>query len=229
MKTIAASMRKLANESTISYYSDILKDKYGLEVKFGPKVIKGHTILREIVEIFDPLPPKLVKDCGIKYLIIRNDMGPNKPYYPNHGYFIGNQVALNADIFYNPDLPDDFFDHHGYFVTRPQQTLIHEFGHGFDQHHSNLSLQPKWLTLSKWSEKFQPGLKRLIIDEKKAPKKIVGEWFYSPDAGFTRFYAKRNPWDDWADSFAFYAANLKDKVPTNKTDYFNDMLKSYYL
>ena len=147
---------------------------------------------------------------------------------------MGNQVALNVDIFYNPDLPDDFFDHHGYFVTRPQQTLIHELGHSYDQHHNDLSLQKNWLSLSDWSENFKPGLKRLIIDEKEAPK-IVGEWFYNPEiekepgGGFTRFYAKRNPWDDFADSFAFYVADLKDKVPQRKKTYLDNLLGYYYV
>ena len=226
MKTIATYIRRIANDSSISYWLDLIGKRYGLSTELGPKVIDGHLILREIADILRPLPQDLVRACGINHLLIRNDMGPNKPYYPNHGYFTGNQIALNADIFYNPDLPDDFFDHHGYFVTRPQQTLIHELGHGYDEHNGNLSLKEDWLKLSDWSENFKPGLKRLIINEKEAPK-IVGEWFYNPEAGFTRFYAKRNPWDDWADSFAFYNANLKDKVPPNKTGYFKNILGQY--
>lgn len=227
MKTVASYIRKVASESSIAYWADKIRGRYGLNAELGPKVLKGHCILREIAHILEPIPPDLIKDCGINQLLIRNDMGKSKPYYPNHGYFTGNHVALNADIFYNPDLPDDFFDYHGYFVTRPQQTLIHEFGHGFDQHHDNLSLRKNWLTLSNWSENFKPGLKRLIIDEKGAPK-VVGEWFFHPDAEFTRFYAKRNPWDDWADTFAFYAAGLKNKVPLKKAGYFNNLLKTYY-
>lgn len=227
MKTVASYIRKLASESSITHWTERLRDRYGLEAELGPKVINGHIILREVANILQPVPPELIRNCGINHLLIRNDMGPNKPYYPNHGYFTGNQIALNADIFYNPDQPDDFYDHRGYFVTRPQQTLIHELGHGYDEHNGNLSLQDNWLTLSNWNKDFKPGLKRLIIDEKKAPK-IVGEWFYNPEAGFTRFYAKRNPWDDWADSFAFYAANMKTKVPSQKVNYFNNLLKNYY-
>lgn len=227
MKPIASYIRKIASESDIAHWSDKLREKYDLEAELGPKVINGHCILREIVQILQPVPPDLVKACGINHLLIRNDMGPNKPYYPNHGYFTGNQIALNADIFYHPDLPEDFFDYHGYFITRPQQTLIHELGHGYDENHSNLSLQDDWLNLSKWSRNFKPGLKRLIIDEKEAPK-VIGEWFYDPEAGFTRFYAKRNPWDDWADSFAFYNANLRNKIPPRKAAYFKNRLKIYY-
>jgi hypothetical protein len=154
-------------------------------------------------------------------------MGPNKPYYPNHGYFVGDKVVLNADIFYHPDLPDDFFDHRGYFLTRPQQTFIHELGHGYDEYHSVLSLQDEWLRLSDWNENYQPGLKRLIINDERAPR-VIGEWFYNPNKEFTRFYAKRNPWDDFADSFAFYVGNIRDKVPEEKRGYLDMALKKYY-
>lgn len=227
METIASYIRKVATEQEIKYWASKIKDQFNLDSELNAGVTDGHCILREIFHILEPIPPDLVKECGIQNLLIRGDMGPSKPYYPNHGYFTGNQVALNADIFHHPDLPDDFFDHHGYFLTRPQQTLCHELGHGYDSYHDNLSLQKRWLTLSDWNKNFEPGLKRLIINEKEAPK-VVGEWFYNPEAGFTRFYAKRNPWDDWADSFAFYIAGLRDKVPPKKTEYFNGLLEPYY-
>ena len=225
--TIASYLKKTALQSKIDYWSSKIRDNFELNSELGPGVYGGHIILREIFHILEPVPPDLIKSCGIRNLLIRADMGPNRPYYPNHGYFVSNQVALNADIFYHPDQPDDFFDHYGYFLTRPQQTLLHEFGHGFDEYHSNLSVQKSWLQLSGWSENYKPGLKRLIINDKRAPK-VVGEWFYDPKALFTRFYAKRNPWDDWADSFAFYTGKLQDKVPSNKKNYFNKLLKKYY-
>jgi len=231
MITVASYLRhsalKIFADSNTDYYSSELKNKFGLSSELDKGVTGGPFILRQICNIFNPIPPELVKDCGIKSLLIRSDMGPNKPYYPNHGYFVGNQVALNADIFHNPDQPDDFFDHRGYFITRPQQTLTHEFGHGYDSYHSDLSLQPKWLKLSGWNPTHQDGLKRIHIKEPGAPE-VIGEWFYDPKSEFTRFYAKRNPWDDWADSFAFYTAGMRNKLPKNKESYFDDLLKKYY-
>lgn len=228
MITLSAHIRKIAKKSETDYFESNLKNKYGLDVIIGPKVYDAHCILRQICNIFEPVPPALVKNCGIKTLRLRNDMGPNKPYYPNHGYFdTRDEIGLNADIFYNPDLPDDFFDHRGYFMTRPQQTLLHEFGHGYDWAKGNLSYKPEWTTLSGWSDSPKDGLKRLIINDKRAPK-IVGEWFFDPKAEFTRFYAKRNPWDDWADCFSFYTANMKNKVPSKKAGYFTNLLGRYY-
>ncbi len=231
MITVASYLRysaiKIASETNLDHWTSRLNDEYGLMPELDGGVKDGPFILRQVNNIFRPIPNDLIKDCGINSLLIRSDMGPNKPYYPNHGYFVGNQVALNEDIFHNPDLPDDFYDHHGYFLTRPQQTLIHEFGHGYDAFHNDLSLQPKWLKLSGWSEEPKEGLKRLIIKDPGVPK-VVGEWYYDPKAQFTRFYAKRNPWDDFADSFAFYTAGMRNKVPKNKEDYFDTLLKKYY-
>jgi len=83
------------------------------------------------------------------------------------------------------------------------------------------------LSLSKWSEKPVPGYKRVIIQEPGSPV-MKGEYYYSPDAGFTRFYARRNPFDDWADTFSYYVAGLKSFIPENKIAYFDDKLHKYY-
>jgi len=173
------------------------------------------------------MPVELVKACGVTKLIFSSKMGPNMPHYPNHGYYIGDSVTLNSDIFYHPDIMDDFFDHNGYFIDRPTQTILHEFAHGYDAIRGEISLRPEWLKLSGWSKDPKPGLKRLIINAPGVPP-VVGEWYYNPKAGFTRFYAKRNPWDDWADAFSFFTGNMKSKLPENKNEYFEALLKKYY-
>lgn len=83
------------------------------------------------------------------------------------------------------------------------------------------------MELSGWSKEPVPGLQRLSIKEPGTPE-VIGEMYFDPGAGFTRFYAKRNPWDDFADSFAFYVAGMKSKVPGNKKEYFDKLLKQYY-
>lgn len=226
--TIASYVRKTALQSKADYWASKIRDNYGMDSEFGPGVYDGHIILREVFNILKPVPPALIKDCGIKNLLIRGNMGLSKPYYPNHGYFIGDQIALNADIFHHPDLPDDFFDHHGYFLTRPQQTLLHEFSHAFDFCNGELSRKEDWFKLSGWSDNFKPGLKRLIINDTGTPQ-IIGDMYYNPKAeGFTRFYARRNSEEDWADSSAFYIGRLKDKVPIKKHAYFDKIYKKYY-
>ncbi len=228
MITLASQIRKVARRSETDFFESKLKHLYGLDVIIGPKVYDAHCILRQICNILEPVPPSLIKKCDINTLRLRNDMGPNKLFYPNHGYYdTKDEIALNADIFYNPDLPDDFFDHRGYFMTRPQQTLLHEFGHAYDWANGNLSYKDNWTKLSGWSPEYKDGLKRLVINDKRAPK-VVGEWFYDPKSEFTRFYAKRNPWDDWADSSAFYMGDMKSKVSKTKITYFDNVFGRYY-
>lgn len=197
-----------------------------LEVQQG--VPDPSTLIRQTYQILSILPPPLVKACGVDKLVLRGDLGPSREFYPNHGYYVNREVHMNADTYINPDCPKDFYDYHGYFLTRPEQTLYHELAHGFDAEQGQLSLQPEWLSLSGWSPVPKPGLKRLIIREKDVPE-VIGEWFYDPDmAEFTRFYASRNPWDDIADSMAFYIGGLRERVPASKASYLNQRLGQYY-
>jgi hypothetical protein len=231
MKPLSEYIKRLAAEvhkdTNFAYWKERIEKKYGLTPLIGPGVDNPFWILREIDSIFSPVPERLIRACGLNTLVLRADMGPNRPYYPNHGYFVDNRVVLNADIFCHPDQPDDFFDFHGYFLTRPQQTLLHEIGHAYDAHNGDLSLKDNWLELSGWNREKAPGLERLVIRDPGAPE-VIGEWYFNPKAEFTRFYAKRNPWDDFADSFSFYVAGMKNKVPPKKCAYFDDLLKKYY-
>jgi len=204
--------------------------KYGFGLIIDPNISSFNVplILQQISSILNPVPIQLIKDCGIKTLQIR-DLGPCKQVYPNHGYYscIGNLIALNSQIFIDPDQPKDFCGEKG-CITRAAETLYHELGHGYDSIHGDLSFKPEWLKISGWSKEYKPGLKRLLIKE-TGTKPIVGEWFFDPKAEFVRFYAKKCPEDDWADSFGYYVAQLiKDKIPAPKITYFDALLNKYY-
>ena len=156
-------------------------------------------------------------------------MGPSLPYYPSHGYYfeLNNSITLNNNIFDDPDRPEDFTDSNGYFFNRGTHTVLHECFHSFDANQGTLSEKPEWMGLSGWSKTPKPGLKRLVINEPgKSP--VMGEMYFNPSAGFPRFYAKRNCWDDFADSMTFYILNFKNNLPENKIQYFNKLLKKYY-
>jgi len=231
MNTLTLRLRKMAydlgQKAEIAHWGGLIKKTYGLVPVFDKGVHDLHWLLREIYDILKPVPVALVKACNLKYLVLKSDMGRSRSFSPNHGYFVGNQIALNADIFYHPDQPDDFFDDRGHNITRSAETLLHEIGHSYDQCHGDLSLQKDWMELSGWSKEPRPGLKRLIIREPGTPE-VIGEMFHAPDAEFTRFYAARNNWDDFADAFSYYVAGLKSKVPATKRDYFDRLLKKYY-
>jgi hypothetical protein len=234
MKTIISSLRKLSFEinraSEASFWAKKIKSRFGLPSQASSDIDGIHWILRETYNILKPVSPELVKACDISGLIFRDDMGPNLPLYPGHGYYREGvkSITLNVDIFKHPDQPDDFFDCREYFLTRASQTLYHEMGHALDSAFGKPSLQPAWMKLSGWSEKPMPGLKRLHIKDEGAPE-VIGEMYYDPKiAEFTRFYGKRNAYDDFADCFSFWVAGLKNKVPENKAEYFAKLLKRYY-
>lgn len=211
------------------FWEKQIQEVFGIQsVPKEPEIPLDPIILRQTFHILNLMPSKMVRDCGVGKLYLSYRMGKNRPFYPNHGYFDPQDktVTLNADIFENPDTPDDFYDDQGYFVSRPVETVLHEFGHALDDAMGDISLKDDWLKLSGWSEIAKPGLKQLVIDEPGMPR-VIGEWFYNPKAKFTRFYAQRNPWDDWADSFAFYFAKMKSKVPEDKRNYFNSLQKKY--
>lgn len=221
---IASLLRESAEaqQNDAKYWARRIGDTYNIATDF-----EDPFVLRTLYRILSFFPPKLCDKCGINRVSIRDDMGPNRPYYPNHGYFIDHSVTLNKDIFYHPDDSSDFRMSQGEYLTRPEQTVIHEFGHGYDEYTGFPSHKPDWLKLSGWSENQKPGLKRMVIREKGIPER-KGEYFYDPKSEFTRFYAKMNPWDDFADSFAFYVGGLKDKVPSSKREYMDRIIGPFY-
>ena len=226
LRTLASLIRNAVQEEP-TYWATKIQDTFGIAcAPKEPGTPLDPIVLRQTYSILDLMRPNLVKACGVNTLYFSNSMGPNKSYYPNHGYYVDNSVTLNNDIFYHPDVMDDFFDSHGYFIGRPTQTIVHEFAHGYDAAHDELSVKPEWTKLSGWSAEDRPGLKRLVIMTPGQPP-LLGEWYFDPKAKFTRFYAKRNPWDDFADSFAYFAGGLKDKVPANKAEYMSNLLKPY--
>jgi len=195
-----------------------LLDNYGMNSKDG----EDHLFTITDTSL-GRLPKDLVKDSGIKNVGFE-DMGESKEFYPNHGYYVNNLLVLNSQLINDPY---SYKDHSGRTMNKFDQTLYHELGHGWDDVMGLLSEQKEWLDLSGWSEEWKPGLKRVIITEEGQPE-VRGEWCYNPDSGFTRFYAKRNPWDDFADTFAYYVAGMKSFLPGNKIEYFDRHLGRYY-
>jgi hypothetical protein len=229
MISVSSFLKRVALSSV---WQDALRDKFGIICySKEPGEVLDPIILRQAFNILNLMPVELVRACGVTRLSFSAAMGPNLPYYPNHGYFYSgdNSITLNNNIFYHPDYPDDFYDVSGYRLSRPEETIYHEFGHALDNAYGDLSLKPAWLELSGWSPTPQKGLKRMVINEPGMPPKI-GEWYYKPEpySGFTRFYGKMNPYDDWADCFAFWIAGMKNKLPDNKKVYFNKLLKKYF-
>ena len=204
------------------YYKDRYKigfDKTpsGLLERYSMSVIPGssQSLVSMLADSLSKLDDQLVKDCGIKSIGFE-DLGPSKEYYPNHGYYVNDTLILNSKL---PEDMQVFKDPTtGKICNRFEHTLFHELGHGWDAVKKDLSVKPEWLELSGWSEKPVNGKVRIEIKEKGSPD-MFGEWCYDPEAKFVRFYARRNPGDDFADTFSFYVAGLLGFVPENKAAY----------
>jgi len=219
-------LRRVASDlEEYSRKSDLFS---GLEDIYGFKIDKNTSpdCLQGLYGSIQRLNPELVRMCGIKSLSFE-DLGPSKEYFPNHGKYINDTLVLNSQLLTDPNIIID--KNNGAILNKFDQTLYHELGHGWDESQGkdkDLSLEEDWLSLSGWSKYPKPGLKRIHIKEKDTPE-LVGEYYYSPNAEFTRFYAKRNPWDDWADSFSYYVGGAKSYLPKNKIAYFDKLLKKY--
>lgn len=201
-----------------------IKDEYNVTVLPGNKIEN----VKNLYEALQKLPTQLVKDCKILTMTFE-DLGPSKKYYPNHGKYCKGVLTLNESIFDDHTLEVDTKSNKK--ISKFEHTYYHELSHGFDEKKHDrdkwLSLKDDWLKLSGWSETPKPGYKRLVIREEGAPE-LKGEWYYAPWAKFSRFYGKRNPWDDFADGSAYFMGGLKSYLPDNKRKYFEDLYKEYY-
>jgi hypothetical protein len=201
------------------YLKDSLQERYGL-------VVDGDDVeqLSALTVGLSRIPQSLVLESGIKLLGFE-DLGESREYYPNHGYYVGNKLILNTRLLEDPQV---FLASNGRSLNRFEHTLFHELGHGWDEARGLLSEKPEWLVLSGWSKDPQAGLERITIKEDGVPD-TVGEWYHSPVAGFPRFYARRNPWDDFADCFAFYVGGLSGFLPASKIHYLDTALGRYWV
>lgn len=194
-----------------------LQETYGIEVSCedAERVSRLHDALSR-------LSPTLVKACGVNFLGYK-DLGPSREFYPNHGVYVANKLYLNMQ---NEQDVQVYADSRGNELNRMDHTLYHELGHGLDDVLGGVSTQDEWCGLSGWSLSPFPGGMKVRIEEEGVPP-VVGEWYYDPKASFTRFYAKCAPWEDFADSFAFYVAGLTEFLPASKIAFFDNLLKDY--
>lgn len=226
---VAKNIRKIASKLLLAEEADdiasFVKGQYDIDID----TISDMACLRMLKDSLKYLNPELVKKCGIKSLAFE-DLGPSKEYYPNHGVYRDNgTLVLNTQLLEDPLLIAEAES--GRAMNKFDQTLYHELGHGFDHENrvndgedGDESLQKEWMDLSEWSKEPKPGLHRIRIKDKGTPE-LVGEYYFSPEAKFTRFYGKRNPYDDYADCFSYYVAGLKSFLPENKIQYFDKRLK----
>jgi hypothetical protein len=199
-------------------------DPQGLLTEYGINILPGSSpeLVSRVYQSLKGIPPQVVKDCGIETLGFQ-DMGPSKEYYPNHGLYVDNKLILNSQHVDDPTVYVDAST--GKRLQAFDHILYHELGHGWDMVRGELSLGKEWLDLSGWVEEPVSGKVRIIINDKEVSEPLIGEWYYEPGSQFVRYYARRNPWDDFADTFSFFIAGLKGFVPGTKAEYFQKRMQ----
>lgn len=161
---------------------------------------------------FRLIPKKILKNL-INRIEFDPSLGKSKKIYPNHGRWEDNfsTMYLNRSVI---DL-------------EPMESihlLIHEVGHALDHKLNDLSKTDEWMNLSGWTTD-PPGItplqksnkdylhhgrfRRLKIEEKGLYS--VSEWWFNGDADFVRWYASRNPQEDFCESFAYLIMEEYDR------------------
>ena len=174
--------------------------------------------LKQLAYALDVMGPDLLGVCGVD-LVRFEDMGPSREYYPNHGYYTdgGHSVTLNSQLVRDTYT---YQDADSKLMSKFQQTLWHVLGHAFDDRMGMLSSQEEWQSLSGWTERPEKGSGWESIEIAEPGTKAVRYgWWHAPESKFTRFYARSNPWDDFADSFAYYVGGMHGFLPENKIQF----------
>lgn len=140
-------------------------------------------------------------------------LGKSNKTYPNHGKWEDNfgTMFLNRSVI---DLEQKESVH----------LVTHEVGHALDHKLGDLTKGKEWMDLSGWTmdpegittlQKSNDNYlahgdyKRLKIEENGLYS--VSEWWFKQDAEFVRWYGKRNPQEDFCESFSYYIMGEMDR------------------
>jgi len=128
---------------------------------------------------------------------------------------IENAAKYNKEskIFYlSPEAfaVDEKFTDGNKYMTILEHVILHEVGHYLDEKYK-ISDTDGWRKLSGWTQ--QPTAGKVKLNLKDGDGEV---WYYDKGVDFPRWYAKRSPADDFAETFAFYKGGLLNRVPENK-------------
>jgi hypothetical protein len=195
-----SEIRKSENDSVV----EEIEKTYGITLSdnFDNKTAK------QLLEALKEIPAKVLKG-HVKSIILDERMGKSKRLYPNHGKYIEaeKKIMLNPEIF---DIKTRYEDGKGHSISKVTQVAVHEIGHVIDDA-NGFSDKKEWTSISGWgkigSDKPDKGYKRLVLREKDAPT-LISPWQFKAGTDFVRWYAKRNPKEDFVESFCFAVTGL---------------------
>ncbi len=180
--------------------------------------IQDHPLKSVVENALSLMPDWSLRGCGIQQITFE-DLGVSAEYTPNHGYYVNRRLALNEQMV---DDTTEFYDPTtGRRLGIIPFILYHEIGHGFDEMLGLVSEQEQWTSLSGWSKTPFKGARRITITDQG--QVTEGEWCFDPNKSkFARYYSMRNPWDDFADSFAFYVSGMHGFLDPKKIKFLDD-------
>jgi len=192
------------NKSFADDFRETFKKEHGIELSdnFDKETAK------KLYEALEDIPKNFLKG-KVERVILDERMGKSKRLYPNHGKYIEEEkkIMLNPDIF---NLKTRYEDGEGHSISKVTQVVIHEIAHAIDDK-NGFSDKKEWISISGWKfigdNETPKGYKRLIIREEGAPK-LKSNWAFKEDANFVRWYATRNPKEDFTESFSFAVTGL---------------------
>lgn len=166
-------------------YRQVFKSRYNIILGDG----FTYDIAEKMNEVFEKLPKVFFKN---ELRIDTKDMeGRYARYLDDHHLEISPYI-FKEDFWITPERKVNF----------GQKVIVHEMGHGLD-HLYKFSKSPEWRKISGWSK--EPGPNKIRCQYNQAGRWKFGKWYHNKDANFISDYARRNPREDFAESFAYYA------------------------
>jgi uncharacterized protein YdaT len=116
------------------------------------------------------------------------------------------------------------------WIYHPELTVVHEVGHSIYENFTKEKRQ-EWKDLSGWVKGTKDGNSAPYKETRPGWEPYNSAWTHKLGIGFTRFYAEKNPNEDFADSFAFFilgkGAQMERSKRTFLEQYIRDNVKNY--
>lgn len=164
------------------------------------------------------IPPELIKLSGVSFVESAPELNAK------HGRFVPD----DSKVLFNPGnlvLRTKFGG--GELAIRHEiLTLVHEFGHAL---YGKLTSedQKKWLATVGWMEGTKDGQAPPYIETRKGWEPYRSEWTHKAGERFPRYYAEKNPNENFADSFAFFILNKAYKLSNTQRKFFEDYIQEH--
>ena len=140
----------------------------------------------------------------------------------------GRYIPEEEKILFNPGnlLLRQRFGKGEFQVSHADLTLVHEVGHSL---YDNLSPedQVKWQALSGWMEGTKAGQAPAYVESRPGWEPFASKWTHQAGAKFPRWYAEKNPNEDFADCFAFFLLNKAHQIGPEKRAFLEDYIKDH--